>query len=116
MRLPTCLYQMKIPYFNCHQDPKRDEPEKFIEIEEARTLKKAKTHFFVNHGQALAEVPRSAFNAVPLGQTDVSGLDAEGRVITKRRGNWAIVGQTSTPAKRNYTSSWGPGCPQFSFV
>ena len=107
---------MKIPYFNCHQDPKRDQPEKLIELEEARQLKKAKTHFFVNHGNALAEIPRSAFNAVPLGQTDVATFDAEGKLVMKRRGNWAIVGQTPIPGKRNYSATWGPGCPQFSFV
>ena len=44
-------------YFLSSQDWRSDSPYKQVTIDEARKLKAAGTHYFVNHGQAIAEIP-----------------------------------------------------------
>ena len=107
---------MNIPYFEANQDPKRDRPKKYVSIEEARELKKAKTHFFVNHGSAIAEVPQVAFAAAAR-QRESKHFDVDGRRI-RTRGNWLIVGQTAIPGTEKFRNQPGdgPGMPHYSFV
>ena len=103
---------MKFAYFDSNQDPKRDEPRKFVELEEARAMKKAGTHYFGNNGHAIVEVPQVAKQ---MAACERGTVDVDGRKM-KVRGNWLIVGQTKKPRFPGFLESNGPGFPHYSFV
>jgi hypothetical protein len=114
-QLRPSYVQMLIAYFDSLQDPKRDRPLKYVTIEEARQLVKvAKTHFFVLHGSAVSELPKTALTAAAC---ERGALDVDGKP-RKKRGNWIVVNQTAIPGTQKFrnTNSFGPGCPRYAFA
>jgi hypothetical protein len=97
---------MLIGYFNSTQDPERDRPSKHVSVEEARQLRKAGTHYAVNHGRDIAEVPAHVRKSQSAREETVKPVSA---------GCLRVVGQTAKAGIKHKPTRMGPGRPRLAF-